>query len=456
MAPTTVLVARLLRSLRGRSATIIVAALLMAASAARVEAMDIQRVISPGGVEAWLVESREVPLIAVQFGFVGGTVQDPPGKEGLVKMLAAMLEEGAGDMDATAFQERLEEAGVRLSFNASRDALTGSLQTLSANAAEGFELLRLALSEPRFDAQALERVRGQMLARLKIDENDPSKVASREWYKLAFGGHPYSRPPDGTPESVASITAEDLRGMARRLLARDVLKVSVVGDIDAAALGGVLDQVFGRLPAKADLMEVAEAEPPIGPLRKVIPMDVPQSVALFGHRGPKRKDPDFLACYVLNYIVGGGGFSSRLMEEVREKRGLAYSVYSYLSPLRHGAIYLGNVATENRSVGRSLDVIRAELQRMAVEGPTEEELQHAKQYLTGSYPLRFDTSAKIASQLLWIQIEDLGIDYVDKRNAMIEAITLEDIRRAAQAFLRGDALIVTIVGDADQIEGGAG
>ena len=246
--------------------------------------------------------------------------------------------------------------------------------------------------------------------------------------------------------SIAAITPDDLRDYAARVFARDKLVISVVGDIDADTLGKTLDHVFGGLPLHSTLAPVAEANPPLGPTREIIEMDVPQSVAQFGHRGIARNDDDFIAAYVLNYIIGGGGFSSRLMEEVREKRGLAYSVHSNLFPYRHGAVFIGNVATKNEAVGQSLDVIETELRRVAEQGPTEEELTDAKSYLTGAYALRFESSSSIANQLLWIQIEELGIDYVNRRNELLEAVTLDDIKRVARRLIEADRLITTIVG----------
>jgi zinc protease len=309
-----------------------------------------------------------------------------------------------------------------------------------------FDLVRLALSKPRFDKDAVERVRAQILAGLKFDENDPETVASLAWDKLAFPSHPYGRPVKGTTASIASISPDDLRSYSDRVFARDKLVISVVGDIDATSLGRALDHIFGALPAKAVLAPVADANPPLGPSQQIIEMDVPQSVAQFGHRGIARKDDDFIPAYVLNYIIGGGGFSSRLMEEVREKRGLAYSVHSNLFPFQHGAVFVGNVATKNEAVGQSLAVIEDELRRLAEQGPTAEELESAKSYLTGAYALRFESSSSIANQLLWIQIEDLGIDYVNHRNELIEAVSLEDIKRVAKRLFEADRLITTIVG----------
>lgn len=420
---------------------------LATALATPASAMTIQTVKSPGGITAWLVESRDVPLIAMRFAFIGGAAQDPAGKDGLAHFLSGMLDEGAGDIKSVAFQERIEEAAVKMSFDAGRDVFMGSFQTLTENSAKSFELLRMALNEARFDEDALERIRGQILTGLKFEMNDPQRVASREWYKLAFADHPYGRPVKGNAKTIGAISSDDLRDYTRRIFARDTLRIAVVGDIDAETLGRVLDEVFGPLPKTGALTKVPEAAPPEGPQRKVVEMKIPQSVAQFGHSAFKRDDEDFIASYVLNYILGGGGFSSRLTEEVREKRGLAYSVYSYVHPYQYGAIYSGSVATKSDAIGQSLEVIKGELERMAVDGPTQEELKDAKQYLTGSYALRFDTSMKIASQLLWIQIQELGIDYVDNRNELIAAITLDDVKRVAKRLLKADGLIVTIVGE---------
>jgi zinc protease len=409
-------------------------------------AMDIQRVTSPGGIEAWLVESHANPLIALRFAFRGGATQDNIDKEGLAYFVSAMMDEGAGSLDSIAFQERLQTLAMRMDFDASRDVMLGNVQMLTANQDEAFDLLRLALTEPRFDRSAVERVRAQILAGLKFDEHDPESVASLAWDRLAFQGHPYGRPIKGTVASIAAIVPADLKDYVRRIFARDRLVISVVGDIDAKTLGLVLDQVFGALPPNASLAPVADAVPPLGPTREIIAMDVPQSVAQFGHRAFGRKDADFMGAYVLNYIIGGGGFSSRLMEEVREKRGLAYSVHSNLYPYEHGAVFVGSVATQNEAVAQSLQVIESELKQLAEQGPSAEELAGAKSYLTGAYALRFESSSSIANQLLAIQIEDLGIDYVERRNEMIEQVSLDDIKRVAKRLIEADRLITTIVG----------
>lgn len=416
-------------------------------------AMDIKQVKSPGGIEAWLVESHQVPLIAVRFAFHGGSTQDPEGKPGVANFVSGMLDEGAGDLDSATFQERMEDIAMRMKFEDSRDTFYGNFTTLTKYRDEAVELLKLALTKPRFDQEAVDRIRRQLLANLAYESKSPERLASRTWYETAFEGHPYGVSPRGNEASIGSITREDLEAFRRKNFGKDNLKVAVVGDIDEATLGKLLDEVFGDLPEKAELKELADVAPKKGNGVKVVEMDVPQSVAVFGMGGLKRKDPDFMAGFVLNHIIGGGGFSAVLMEEVREKRGLAYSVYSYLSPMDHSAVYLGSVATKNESIAESLDIIRSELGRIAKDGVSEEDLNNAKSYLTGSYALRFDTNAKIASQLLGIMVENMGIDYIETRNAQVEALTVEDLKRAAKRFLKPDELLVVVVGKPNGVKG---
>jgi zinc protease len=409
-------------------------------------AMKIQVVKSPGGIEAWLVEAHENPLLALKFSFEGGNSQDPEGKDGVANFVSAMLDEGAGDITASDFQERMEDLAMRMRYEDSRDAFYGNFEALTQNRDESAKLLKLAVTKPRFDQDAVERIRGQLLANLVYSDRDPEKVAAKEWFSVAFAGHSYGRPSQGTEASVKSITREDLEAYRKRTFARDNLKVVAVGDITPEALGKLLDDVFGDLPERAELAPVAVTKPVAGAQEKWIAMDVPQSVAVFGLPAMARKDPDFMAAFVLNQLIGGGGFASRLMEEVREKRGLAYSVYSYIQPFRHTSILSGGVATRADAIQQSLDVIRKELKHVADEGPTPDEFENAKKYLIGSYALRFDTNSKIASQLLGLLEDDFGPEYIENRNKMIEAITLDDAKRVAKRLLDTDNLIVTIVG----------
>ena len=420
-----------------------VALFLLQTSAA--QATKIERVISPGGIEAWLVHDATVPLVAMDFAFRGGTAQDPADKGGVANLVADLLDEGAGDLDSKAFHERLEDKAVQLGFSVGRDHFRGYVRTLVENRDEAFDLLRLSLTAAHFDPPEVERMRAQVMARLTRESTSPSDISGKRWWATAFPGHPYGRPVTGTLESVPRIEVADLKSYARHIFAKDNLKVAVVGDIDAASVGVLLDHVFGALPAKAETAAVESARPDGLGHRVVIDLDVPQAAVTFGGPGIARKDPDFMAAYVVNHILGGGSFSSRLYREVREKRGLAYSVYSSLVWLDHAAMLLGGTGTRAERAGESIEIIEQQIHRLAEQGPTEEELATAKSYLKGSYALGFDTSAKIAGQLVQIQVDELGIDYIDRRSGMIDAITLDDVRRVAKRLLE-PGLLVTVVG----------
>jgi zinc protease len=409
-------------------------------------AMQIKRVISPGGIEAWLVEQHNLPVISVRIGFRGGTANDPQDKQGLAYLFSGMIDEGAGKYDSQAFQHRLEELTMELSFDASRDSFTGRMKTLTRNRDEAFEMLRLALIEPRFDAAPLARIRRQIIAELKQEEQDPDSLAYRTWFSTAFGDHPYGRNKKGTPEGLKAIMAEDLRVLGRKLLTRDSLRIVVVGDIDEKTLAALLDRTFGLLQAKTGLTPVPEITPDTSVGIRLVPMDIPQSVIVFGLPGIKIHDPDFIPAFLMNYILGGGGFSSRLTEEVREKRGLTYSVYSFLLDLAHSGVFMGSASTKNASAGKALELIKMEIARMAEEGVTPAELKSAQTYLTGSYPLRFDSGSKIAGQLIGIQMDELGIDYINTRNDRVNAVTMDDIKRVARRLLKADSLLTVIVG----------
>ena len=409
-------------------------------------AIEIKEVTSPGGIKAWLVESKSIPLIAMDFSFEGGSTSDPVGKEGTAHFITGMMDEGAGDLDSAAFQALRDELAVRISFDSGMDQFEGSLQTLSKNREQAFGLLKKVLTAPHFETQAMERVRQQFLLSARNDEQDPETIASRAWMKLAFGDQLYARQSNGTPASIAAITPDDLRAMHKLLFSRKSLKVAVVGDIDAATLAPALDEIFGGLPDTEPPKAVSSVTVAKGPVVKIIDRDIPQSIIIFGTEGILRNDPDFIPAFVMSQVLGGSGYASRLMTEVREKRGLTYGVGFGLSPMDHAGLYVGSLGTRNEKAGEALAVVKETLKKLADEGPTQAELDDVKTFLTGSYALRFDTNDKIAGQLLGIQEEDLGIDYINKRNAMVEAITLDQVKAQAKRLLDSEHLIVTVVG----------
>jgi zinc protease len=414
-------------------------------------AMDVQEVTSPGGIKAWLVEDHSMPLIAVGVGFHGGSGLDPDGKEGLARFVSGLLDEGAGDLDSREFQQRLNDLAIDFKFDANIDDFTGSMRTLTETRDQAFDLFRLALTAPRFDPEPVERIRGQLLAILADESSDPGSIADRVWWHTSFAAHPYGRQTSGTTAGLNAIKGEDLRGFVAGRFARDNLIVGVVGDIGAADLAPLLDRTFGALPATATPQAIGEGAPAVPGAVIVVDRALPQSVVLFGANGVKRHDDDFYAAFLLNHILGGGGFSSRLMQEVREKRGLAYSIDTSLVTLDHAGLLQGMVGTKNASVAETIGLIKQEWQRMRDEGPTEAELADAKLYLTGSYALRFGSTQGIANALVGVQLESFPPDYFKKRNGYIEAVTLADVKRVAKTLLDPDKLTFVIVGEPDGV-----
>jgi zinc protease len=408
-------------------------------------AMTIEKIVSPSGIEAWLVREHSVPLVALNYAFHGGSTLDEADKAGTASLAADLLDEGAGDLDGKTFHERLENHAIELGFQVARDYFHGSLRTLNEHRDEAFDLLRLALAAPRFDADAVERVRGQTLSSLRRESTDPNSLASNRWWETAFPGHPYGRETKGTLETVPRIAAGDLRDYVRRAFARNGLTISIVGDIDAKTAGELIDRAFAGLPANNDLKPVADASPRGLGRVIVINLDVPQAVVTFGGQGLARNDPDFMAGYIVNHILGGGSFSSRLYKEVREKRGLAYGVSDNLIWFRRAAVVIGGTATRADRTADALAIVEAETKRMAENGPTADELAAAKSFLKGSYALSLDTSGKIAAQLTQIQLDKLGIDYIQRRGALIDAVSIEDTKRVAKRLYSG-GMLVTVAG----------
>ncbi len=409
-------------------------------------AENVQRIKTPGGVEAWLVESYAVPLIALEFAVRGGAAQDPRGKEGLAMLLGGLLDEGAGPYDSRAFHRVVEELAVHIGFGADRDALSGHFQTLTRNADKAFPLLKLALNEARLESEAIERVRAQIVAGLKRDANDPDAMVGKAYREAAFPDHPYGRSIRGELDTLGGLSRADLDALRTRLLARDNLKIAVVGAINAGALAAMLDEVFGAWPKTGDLTPVPEIEVANVGQRRIVDLDVPQSAIRFGRPGIGKKDPDYFAAMVINHILGGGAFTSRLFNEVREKRGLAYSVHSQLHDYDHCAALFGGGATKNERAGETLEVIEEQCRLLASEGPTADELDKARKFLTGSYALRFDTSTKMANQLVHLQLDEQEPSYLDERNAKINAVTLDHARAVARRLLGDGKMLVAVAG----------
>ncbi len=409
-------------------------------------AAAVQEIRTPGGLKAWLVEDYAVPLVAVQFAFRGGASQDAADKPGVVTLLGGLLDEGAGPYDSGAFHEAMDDLAVHLHFSVDRDHFAGHFQTLTRNLDPAFELMRLAVNEARLEQGPIDRVVSQLVASLKRELKDPDAVASRMFRAAAFPGHPYGRAARGEIDTLGKISRDDLLAMRGRMLARDNLVIAVVGAIDAATLAEKLDATFGALPERAALAPVPPAVMSGVGERLVADIDVPQATIRFGRPGVERDDPDFMAAVVVNHILGGGAFTARLFREVREKRGLAYSVYSHLQNYDRAALVVGATSTKNERAAESLAVIQEQIVDLAENGPTEEELAKARKFLIGSYALRFDTSTKIAGNLMQLQLEGRPAAYLDQRNRLVAAVGLDDARRAAKKLLGDGRLLVALAG----------
>ncbi len=408
----------------------------------------IQEVTSDAGHKAWLVEEHSLPFVALEISFRGGTTLDRPGKEGAVDLMVSTLEEGAGDLDARGFAEASEALAASFGFRAGRDTVNVSAQFLTETRDQAVELLHSALVTPRFDADAIERVRAQLLSSIRAQATDPNEILSKAWNRLAYGDHPYGVQNGGTEESVAALTRDDLLAAYHDTMALDRIYVGAVGDITAEELAALMDKLFAGLPQTGATFPDHVALQLDGS-QTVIPYDSPQSIVRFGHRGLRREDPDFFPAYLVSQVMGGLGSDGRLMQEVREKRGLTYGIGAYLFEMDYAEGFAGQFSSQNSKVAEAIEVVRAEWARMAENGITEEELNRAKTYLTGSYPLRFDGNGTIANILVGMQMEGLPISYIATRNDKVNAITLDDANRVAREIFKPDELTFMIVGSPD-------
>jgi zinc protease len=417
-------------------------------------AADIQNIDLGKNAEVWFTEDHTVPIIAFSIALPAGSAYDPAGKAGLASFAASMIDEGAGGLDSKAFHEALANRAISFRAAAERDYLVISVTTLKENAPEAMHLLQLALTRPRFEAEALTRVRAQITQSLQQEDVEPPRMAGRTFMRDFFGGHAYAHPVAGDIGSVSSVTAADLRSFVRGHWTKYGLKVAVAGDITAPALAKLLGDTF--LPVSG---AVPAALPNVGrlgaPGTHVVPLPVPQPSVYFGLPGIMRQDPDFIPGYVANYVLGGGGFSSRLMDEVRVKRGLTYGISTSLTSYNKASVMVGSVATRADAVRQTVQVVKDTLAEFAAGGPTQQELDDAKTYLTGSFPLAFASNSGTAAQLGTFQRQNLDIGYVARRNSLIQAVTLADVKRVAKRLYDPARLTVVIAGSPAESRGAA-
>jgi len=409
--------------------------------------LDIREVTSAGGITAWLVEDHTLPIITMQFSFKGaGSALDPAEKQGLALMASNTMDEGAGEYDSAAFQKLLTDNNIVLSFGAGRDHFGGNLKTLTKHKDLAFKLLRLALNEPRFDADPVERMRAANLARIRSSLSDPEWKSARLMNDVAFAGHPYALNSGGTLSTLQAITPADLQNFAKTRLGRNNLRIGIVGDISPEELKTVMDAVFGELPESVTLPAVADLKVQNGGATILYEEYIPQTIIDITQPGIDRKHPDYYTAMLMNFILGGSGFGSRLTEEIREKRGLTYGIGTYFNDLEHAETFVASTSTKNESVAEVLGLIGVEWKKMQNEPVTDTELAEIKSYVIGSFPLSIASTDNIASIILSLQLDDLPIDYLDKRKERISAVSKEDIQNLAKWLLTPGKLTTVLVG----------
>lgn len=408
----------------------------------------VQELKTPKGFTIWLVEEHSLPIVTANVSFTGaGLGYDPATMEGRGNMTAALLLEGAGNLGAKQFNEALENDAIRLNVGADDDTLHATLETLTENRERAFALLSDALTRPRFDDEAVSRARAKMLALLAEQSESPNYKLTKSWQESAYGKHPYSRIGIGTQETLNAMKVEDFKNYVTRYITRENIILSVVGDVTPAEITALIDKSFTDLPAKYDPdNSIADITVPAEPSSNVISHDMPQTMVIFGLAGLKRTDPDYIAAYVMNYLIGGDGLSARLGSEIRVKRGLAYAVRSMLEPKVHAGSWRGMFSTRNDQAKNALEALRATLAEFARNGATQQELDDAKAYLTGSFILDLSSNREVANFLTVMQLYGLGSDYLEKRNSLINAVTLADIKRVTARLIDPAKLRIVMVG----------
>lgn len=436
---------------RGLRRACVYAAFILAALASPAQATVIQEVTSRSGITAWLVEDHKLPLVSMRFSFKGGIEQDPADKQGLANLTTELLTQGAGPYDSKAFQQELADHSISLGFGAGRDEIGGNLKALSADKEKAFELLALALTKPRFAPREIEQLRGQQLSAIRAQFSSPDWQARYALLKQVFGSHPYSMRRLGTLESVGRLSRDDIVRFASEHFAWDGLVVAVAGDMTPQELAAALDKVFASLPRKGKLAPVSEIAWPTDTPIILVQRPGTQTKFLFAMPGPKRDSQDWFASEIANYVLGGGGFSSRLMKDVRDDKGLTYGIGTGLSAMEHGGMIVGEAATDNARSGEAWNVIRATMRKFYEDGVSAKEIAGAKDYLTGSLPLALTSTDKIASVLVDVQRENLGVDYLDRRNDLIRSVTADDVAQAIRKWFDPDRLTLSLAGKPEGI-----
>ncbi|WP_172122684.1 MULTISPECIES: pitrilysin family protein [unclassified Devosia] len=407
-------------------------------------------ITSPGGISAWMVEDHTIPIITLGFAFKGaGATQDPDDQLGRANLMSTLLDEGAGDLDSEAFQTQLDEVGLEIQFSADQDNFSGAARMLSEAREDGTELLALAVNEPRFDQPAVDRMRAQIMAGLVAQSQDPGYAARLMWNEALFGDHPYSRPVEGTVETLPVITIENLRAFHNAVFARENLKIGIVGAITPQEAGEMIDVVFGGLPQAPELIPIPDAQLSFGQ-ELAVSYPLPQTTINMAFPGIAQEDPEFFPAYVMTELLAGGNLLSLLNVEVREKRGLSYGVSGNMVDLAHAHAITIGTSTSSDQADETIEVIKTTLAALAENGPDPVELERIQRYLIGAYPInQLRSSVSIARAMVGQQLRDLPVDYITERAGLIEAVTAADVQAMAQQIFATEPSLMLLGPEAD-------
>ncbi len=421
---------------------------LLSPAQARDKFLDIHEYKTASGIPFWLVEDHSIPVIALDFAFDNaGAKHDSAKKQGLSRLASNTMDEGAGDLPAAEFQGALRRHSISLGFSSGRDTFGGSLKTRTTTKDKAAELLHLALTAPRFEKADVQRMIDANLARIRSSQSDPEWIAARLSNDIVFKDHPYALNSGGTLSTLPNINSADLKNFVTTRLTKNVLKIAIVGDITPADAKLYIDGIFGTLPQTQKITaEIPDFTIQNGGQTYLHNIDIPQSIVLGYLPALPRTDPDYYTYQVMNQILGAGGFGSRLTEEIREKRGLTYGIYSYLSQMEHTNFLTLSASTANESAHDMLALAKAEFAKMGTEPVSAEEREKAIAYINGSLPLTLSSTGNISSLILGMQLDNLPIDYLDQRADAFEAVTIEDIQSVAQKYLDTTNMTFIIVG----------
>lgn len=423
----------------------------MSSSLSPSTAINIQEVKTNKNLTAWMVESHDIPVLSVVVAFKkAGYAAEPEGSSGLVRLLSALLDEGAGEWDSQGFKKFLLEKNIELSIGATQDIFYITFRTTKKNIDDAFYVLKAILSAPRFEGNSLDLIKNQMLTSLQQSLQDENFIATNVLNEKIFGAHPYGKTAQKILKEFGSVTANQLRQFMKNRLARDQMIISAAGDITPNELKDLLDKTFGDFPAEAVPLTLENVSLLNLGTTIVESLNIPQSLILFTQPGIDRHHPDYYAAFVMMKIIGDRGFESRLWNEVREKKGLAYGIDASIHYSSLMSLFFGSTATKNTSTREVIDTIRKVWQE-SLQGFTAEELEFVKKRTIGGFGLQFSSTFRIVSALLMYQIDNLGLDFVNKRNKIIEALTLEDINRVAKNFLKPEKLTFVVVGNPDNL-----